>query len=221
MWLKQRLERKVIPTLLVLLSLTLFPGKGDTANTSLDRLAEAITAEAGISTTQFENCSKRNVAQIRQAEAHGLKQVIEWKQVLERRYGGVSPFDRDVCNPATRQETLDYKARQVLACVQREMLRGLTYVCNADLSVHHDIAETFPLIGRKVKLDRRLLAGTVPGDLPGTMIHEASHKCGTNDLAYFSATDRPHSVQFSEWPSIADTYYYWAKYGFCIPDVNC
>jgi hypothetical protein len=188
---------------------------------SIEQLAAGIAVEYGISTTQFVNCSPINKVQIRQAEQRALKLTGAWKLLLEKHYGNVSPYERATCNLATHQEVLAYQARQVLSCTQREMLKGLTYVCGVDLSPKRDLAETLPIVGRQIKLDKRLLAGTIPGNLTGVLIHEASHKCGTNDLAYFSHDDRPHNVMFAEWPSIADTYYYWTKYGFCIPEVDC
>jgi hypothetical protein len=216
--------KRGLATLLLTLQITYVGGASAAkfaVEEAVDQLSGAVAVQYGISTTQFINCSPLNILQIRQAELRGIQLVNDWKQLLEKRYGNVSPYERAACNLATHQEVLAYQARQVLGCIQREMLKGLTYVCGLDLSKKRDLASTLPLIGKKVKLDKRLLAGTIPGDLTGVLLHEASHKCGTNDLTYFSLIDRPHSVIFSEWPSIADTYHYWARYGFCIPGVDC
>ena len=65
----------------------------------------------------------------------------------------------------------------------------------------------------------------------GTMVHEFSHLCGTNDAAYFfhgmSTSNKtvmlptPSDVSLTKWSKIADTYGFWARNGFCVPDVNC
>lgn len=52
------------------------------------------------------------------------------------------------------------------------------------------------------------------------LVHEATHKCGTNDADYFHYT-APSDQKGRPWHSIASTYEYWILNGLCIPDVNC
>lgn len=64
--------------------------------------------------------------------------------------------------------------------------------------------------------------GLDPTDRSSRLIHEASHKCGSLDMAYFNArNDPPRDVWFTGWQDIGDTYEYWVQYGFCIPGHNC
>lgn len=59
----------------------------------------------------------------------------------------------------------------------------------------------------------------------GAFLHEVSHVCGTRDATYFGDHGRwmgaPRNVDRSSWADIADTYSYWARYGFCVPGRNC
>ena len=54
----------------------------------------------------------------------------------------------------------------------------------------------------------------------GFLIHEVTHKCGTNDADYFW-TKSPRDVNQKKWSSIADTYRWWHHNGVCNPGVDC
>ena len=86
---------------------------------------------------------------------------------------------------------------------------------------------------------------------PSVLLHEATHLCGSADISYFNNLKRPQNSKINKeslygiiqmlvhkvgaygngrrqvvwpstlWYSIADTYRYWAYFGFCIPEVNC
>ncbi|MBT3980346.1 MAG: hypothetical protein HOE90_03285 [Bacteriovoracaceae bacterium] len=51
------------------------------------------------------------------------------------------------------------------------------------------------------------------------IIHELAHTTGIiGDPAYFGGgKDVPRDIKKRGWESIADTYGYWAKHGFCLP----
>lgn len=56
----------------------------------------------------------------------------------------------------------------------------------------------------------------------GTIIHEIAHHCGAVDATYFNYISRaPRTFEGVHWSRIADTYEYWAEFGFCIPGIDC
>lgn len=56
----------------------------------------------------------------------------------------------------------------------------------------------------------------------GMIIHELAHHCGATDATYFNSTyEPPRTFEKIHWSRIADTYEYWAEFGFCIPGIDC
>lgn len=54
-----------------------------------------------------------------------------------------------------------------------------------------------------------------------TLIHEATHKCGTLDAKPFNKYNgKPHDVGLITWEDIARTYNYWLDSGLSIPGVD-
>lgn len=84
-------------------------------------------------------------------------------------------------------------------------------------------AQTFPILGREVILTNAFETSNSKFQT-GTVLHEATHKCGANDLEYFSKNPKegaPRSSGLFSWATIADTYSYWVEYGFCVPGYGC
>lgn len=104
-------------------------------------------------------------------------------------------------------------AGNILHCARRT-LGTLRFVC-ADSTLSFS-ARTYPIISNKVYLADNYFQDT---DIrqQGTLIHEATHHCGTNDAGYFELGRPPSDSDFLGWQIIADTYAYWAENGFCIP----
>ena len=56
------------------------------------------------------------------------------------------------------------------------------------------------------------------------IVHELAHKAGANDKRYFSGCSTGPSASPPtniDWSKIADSYEYWARFGFCIPGKTC
>jgi hypothetical protein len=86
------------------------------------------------------------------------------------------------------------------------------------------VADTLPYVGRTVRVAGIFFNyNNWPDAEAGYIIHEASHKCGTTDLADFNHNKNtyPQDTFFAYWSNIGSAYSYWALFGFCIPNVNC
>ncbi len=82
--------------------------------------------------------------------------------------------------------------------------------------------KVLPIIGNEVDVASEHLFRYDKDFMTATIIHEASHKCGTNDADYFIQNGKkPASTWRSGWHNIASTYDYWGTYGFCVPEIDC
>lgn len=157
-----------------------------------------------------ENCLESEVRSLADYTNQAHQQINSWRFELNRsKYKELSLFNRSKIN----------LARNVLSCIDRH-LDELVYECNAIKGDDGYEASTIPIVTRRVKLNEYFFIRNSKVTKIGLLIHEASHKCGTTDVAYFRGTVAK-STKFVPWPLIADTYEYWAKYGFCLPDVDC
>ena len=87
-----------------------------------------------------------------------------------------------------------------------------------------------PFIGTGIQIDQEQHRGFQKGidwtnvsleaNIASTIVHEMSHKCGTNDKHYYDLpTDSLNSDP--NWGNTADVFQNWAKWGFCIPGPQC
>ena len=99
------------------------------------------------------------------------------------------------------------KAKYMLKCAELRT-HFLDFDCNEGLS-ERVFMQVWPVVGNEVKVNKKHLPKASYRFLVGTVIHEATHKCGTNDAHYFYQTKtKPRSKWYSEWHNIASTYDY-------------
>jgi hypothetical protein len=110
-------------------------------------------------------------------------------------------------------------AEGILLCAHARM-KNLDWVCAKNFK-QEEVARTYPVISNKVFLSDRLLNDKDGRFPPAVFLHEATHQCGTTDARYFKDGERPGDSQYIGWQMIADTYWYWAENGFCVPGMNC
>lgn len=55
----------------------------------------------------------------------------------------------------------------------------------------------------------------------GVLVHELSHNFGTLDAEDFSSVKPPFNGKNVKWHNNAETYEYWIKEKFCLPEINC
>ncbi|MCO4753419.1 MAG: hypothetical protein KC478_03000 [Bacteriovoracaceae bacterium] len=112
------------------------------------------------------------------------------------------------------------KAKYMLKCAEIRT-DYLDFDCDAGIS-EGAFMQVQPIVGNEVKVDGNYLPYAGDKFLVGTIIHEATHKCGTNDANYFYQTrTKPRSNWYSGWHNTASTYDYWSIKGFCIPEIDC
>lgn len=110
-------------------------------------------------------------------------------------------------------------AHDIMDCSYKR-LDHITYVCNAHRKDDSVDASTDPILGRRVRLNEKLPHYSSER-ISAILIHEATHKCGTTDAAYFNPSYPPRNIGIFGWPVIASTYSFWVEYGFCIPGIDC
>jgi hypothetical protein len=168
-----------------------------------------IFTSSAFATYGFKDCSRSNIDTLFDYTEESHKEIKDWKSELSKdKYKKLSFIHRSKIKVA----------RGVLNCIEKK-LDKMTYKCNGIKSSHKNSASTLPVLGKIVKLSADFFDYSRSRSI-GIIIHEASHKCGTTDAAYFNNTI-PYSTTLVPWSLIGDTYEYWAENRFCLPDVDC
>ena len=165
---------------------------------------------------RFEKCEAHD-AQMRE----GLKYAGRMMNYLTRNLTNARSND-----PAV-SATLD-AARSKLECANRK-LQNAVITC-AELS-GGKLGWAIPMIGTGIKINPEghntlysrgnwmNLNATM--HIGSTIIHEMTHKCGTNDKDYFDLPNNPMTTAGKNWHNTADVYQSWALWGFCLPGPEC
>jgi len=162
--------------------------------------------------SQDHECQEPLISQIRQLELESVSEIQDWIIQLKSYY---SSSDSSTLNFDNSQKSSEQMAIDMLECTSRVLKRGLRYQCHYQEWWN---GNTFPILGRLVKLSY-VFPILSPGSQRGILIHEATHKCGSNDLERFNERNEPPRTTWkSHWAYVASTYEYWAKFGFCHPD---
>lgn len=166
------------------------------------------------------SCSSSQKNQIELAEGRSLPAMVDLIAHLRERRKAESQLLAyvPVIGRYTVSERL-LRAERVLRCALARVPK-LTFSCNQEIVDYSGV--TLPIVGRNIKFAGQFFGNQPESDLyrVATFIHEATHKCGTTDLDYFSHQE-PNDWGMVPWDSIADTYYYWIMNGFCVPGENC
>ena len=109
------------------------------------------------------------------------------------------------------------RAEQILRCSYPK-IEQFNYKCSEIDG--GGAALTMPLVGNSVQLSSDFFDHGEAWSV-STVVHEATHKCGTTDLDYFEHDDVPKDYGIVPWELIADTYSYWIEEGFCVPGDDC
>ena len=85
-------------------------------------------------------------------------------------------------------------------------------------------AHTVLWLGRGVRMCSGYFECNDQGYRSAVIVHELAHKAGALDKDYFSSCGSARSKAPPtniDWSKNADTYEYWARFGFCVPGKNC
>ena len=121
---------------------------------------------------------------------------------------------------STKQRIKLVFSRWVLACAKRRA----AYIKHQCYTDDDYVAKTTFLVGNTVMFsDLYFKESYRYGSLHSTAVylHELAHLCGTFDSLDFESNNPPRDSLVIGWESNAETYEYWVKYGFCIPEINC
>lgn len=208
--------------------------------------------ETGISPTDFRECSENldvtKIGNCSERRPIVLGDIALTSVKLNRLKKQVRSYysRRDVKGYTDRTFMLD-KILKVVQCMQSELGSGrLSLGCAACVGKPKRRAyvstnlEIF--IPRHIYLCPEYFKGT-PAYRAGTLVHELSHFCGTDDWNYLFEKRLPHTapshktsdttvdlfgktitlfrVQKTSGNSNADNYQYWTEYGFCLPNLDC
>lgn len=111
------------------------------------------------------------------------------------------------------------KSKEILKCSE-ERARDFEFQCYEGLTGY--FMQVTLLFGDTVKIATHYLDEVDTDYVAASLVHEATHKCGAIDAAYFRQNQQtPRTTYMISWPYIASTYDYWAIKGFCIPEVDC
>lgn len=159
---------------------------------------------------QVELCSSDRAQYLRNLEVQSAKVLNHWQQTLVQKYQATPGLEQ---NRTQKDLALD-----IVLCTKEKLERGLIYHCVSDPKRG---GWTLPVVGRRVYLSEENFWPERISYQKAVIIHEATHKCGTNDAAYFKSTESPHNVGIFGWSTIADTYSFWSQRGICLPGIDC
>lgn len=118
-------------------------------------------------------------------------------------------------------------AQNKLECVQRKLGNGV--ITCKDLG--GDLGWAIPMLGTGISVDPSAIRDinksyswtniSLNVHVASVILHEMTHKCGTNDKDYFDLPEDPMTSAGNKWANTADTYQNWALWGFCIPGAEC
>lgn len=166
--------------------------------------------------SRIEGCNEKQARSLEFAHLIGEKATKALQTQIEKRIESESNL--------TENEILKLEAvLSTVKCISRKLPK-LTYHCREvkeGLCTETNYAWTVPFIGRKVRICPNFWKKSSVFVYASTLVHEASHKCGTHDADYFTGMETPHDVGVLSWAMIADSYGYWALNGFCIPEIDC
>ena len=109
--------------------------------------------------------------------------------------------------------------------IVRILDKKATFTCKPSRAgCKHAIAYTTPLVGHGMRACPSYFKCNARDFRASVIVHELAHKAGANDRAYFShcstGPDRSPPTN-KDWSRIADSYLYWARFGFCVPGKTC
>jgi len=159
---------------------------------------------------QVELCSSDRADYLRDLEIHSAKDLDVWQKTLIQKYQATPGLEQ---NRTQKDLALD-----IVLCTKDKLQRGLVYHCVSDPKRG---GWTLPVVGRRVYLSEENFWPARISYQKAVIIYEATHKCGTNDAAYFKPSESPHNVGVFGWSTIADTYSYWSEQGLCLPGIDC
>ena len=166
-------------------------------------------------------CDKSTQSDLRIAEEKGVTLINSWLVTLQNEHGvniqelTSNSYGGERSSFNSTQEEL---AAKIILCAKERLGKGFKYSCTTSDKF---AASTPPLFGNTVNIAENYFFRYSERGKIAALIHEATHKCGTNDATYFRNGVPPQNVGLAGWASIADTYEYWANEGLCIPYKNC
>lgn len=166
------------------------------------------SSTVGHAENKFSDCKEWQIADLKSGIVRAKKFTEFWQSKFKE-------------NLSIQNSVFHYlKAQKVVTCAEGK-LDSLKFTCEYHKEENWD-AETFPVLGKGVTINTASFFRNSENRIAGMIIHEATHKCGTTDKEYFNTpTDYPKDSGLISWAMIADTYEYWAQFGFCDPETEC
>jgi len=174
----------------------------------------ALFLPLGLYANEIQNCSERETQLIKDAinDSH-----ISRKKIISDIEKSITANKGKISKKIIKKLQ---KSKHILKCAGWRT-NNLKFDCSEKENVSY-FMRVFPIFGNKVDVASYHMWNVDYDFLVGSIIHEATHKCGTNDADYFYQKNQvPHSKWYSEWHNIASTYDYWSIEGFCIPEIDC
>jgi hypothetical protein len=175
----------------------------------------------------YNNCSRdeRKKVESRQFEAYNL--ITSWISKIkeyEKKYE-IKKITKTIRRGTRVKKKVKISELTIVAkklkCISRK-INNAKFKCKSDVKACKQgaWAYTLPIINTKIHLCPNFWQGK--DHEVGMIIHELAHKCAATDSNYFNyRSNSPKSSRSVHWANIADTYEYWAQFGFCIPGVDC
>ncbi|MAX66596.1 MAG: hypothetical protein CME66_06645 [Halobacteriovoraceae bacterium] len=177
-------------------------------------LSVTLLASISIHANEIYNCLDKEESLIREAiqDSH-----ISREKILSDIEFAISERKGELSKKVVKKLQ---KSKYMLKCAGWRT-RNLKFDCSEKEYVGY-FMKVFPIFGNEVDVASYHMRNVDYDFLVGSIIHEATHKCGTNDADYFYQKNQvPHSKWYSEWQNIASTYDYWSIKGFCVPEIDC
>ena len=123
-----------------------------------------------------------------------------------------------------------HRAARWMKGIQKKLNKKIVVTCQPStkgLCKKGPNAHTFPIFGSGMRVCPGFFSSNKLEYQAAVIVHEMAHKMGANDMLYFSqsntgpeASPKNKSKLFG-WSTIADSYEYFARFGFCVPGHTC
>lgn len=173
-----------------------------------------------------KRCSKSGSIKIRRCSARQMRMIVrDWtraKGLARRVRSGIYAALRRKHSRSTRRKLK--KAKRKINRIIRMLGSRVRFTCRKRGRCRKANAHTVLLLGRGMRICDGFLSCKDATYRAAVIIHELAHKTGALDLKYFSqcGSSRPRfPTRPKRWASNAESFEYWARFGFCIPGKTC
>lgn len=203
----------VFPILMVLLNMNLLHASEDVCSEAPDLSQELLTH---LTTQQYKGCAESDMPLLKESTEHATRLTDDLLSYMKTQ-SLIHKNEADNLKLAVKR----------LECMKEKTVNAV--ITCKDLGGNQGRALKW--FGTGIELDPNAIRTgyrdyswstiTLSHLIGSVILHEMSHKCGTNDKEYFALWNDPLTSAGKRWANVADLYSNMALWGMCMPGPEC